>query len=93
MLARALGARALMLAARSVESSSNPFDEAFVLFLLLLVPVVLPMTKLGVVAFKKMSDMNFKNITLGVLAFSGGGLVYKSASVGLVLLTALPLLK
>jgi len=41
-------------------------------------------------AFKKMSDMNFKNITLGVLAFSGGGLIYKSSSVLLVLTTALP---
>ncbi len=82
-----------MIFLRSGDLTSNPFDEAFGLFFLLLVPVVLPMTKLGVVAFKKMSDMNFKNITLGVLAFSGGGLVYKSASVGLVLLTALPLLK
>lgn len=82
-----------MIFLRSGDLTSNPFDETFWLFFLLLVPVVLPMTKLGVVAFKKISDMNFKNITLGVLAFSGGGLVYKSASVVSVLLTAVPLFK
>lgn len=82
-----------MIFMRSGDLTSNPFDETFWLFFLLSVPVVLPMTKLGVLAFKRMSDMNFKNITLGVLAFSGGGLVYKSSSVIFVLLTALPLLK
>jgi len=79
-----------MIFLRFGDLTSNPFDETFWLFFLLLVPVVLPMTKLGVVAFKKMSDMNFKNITLGVLAFSGGGLVYKSSSVIFVLITAVP---
>jgi len=74
-----------MVYMRTGELVSTPFDETFWLFFLLLVPVVLPMTKLGVVAFKKISDVNFKNITLGVLAFSGGGLVYKSAPVFLVL--------
>jgi hypothetical protein len=74
-----------MVFMRTGDLVSNPFDGPFWLFLLLLVPVVLPMTKLGVVAFKKLSDVNFKNITLSVLAFSGGGLVYKSAPVFLVL--------
>jgi len=37
--------------------------------------------------------MNFKNITLGVLAFSGGGLIYKSSSVVLILITALPMIR
>ena len=78
---------------RSGDLTSNPFDATFWLCFLLLAPVVLPMTKLGVIAFKKMSDINFKNITLGVLAFSGGGLVYKSSSVVLVLITALPMIK
>jgi uncharacterized membrane protein YfcA len=82
-----------MIFLRSGDLTSNPFDETFLLFFLLLIPVVLPMTKLGVLAFKRMSDMNFKNITLGVLAFSGGGLVYKSSSVLLVLVTALPISK
>jgi uncharacterized membrane protein YfcA len=80
-----------MIFMRSGELTSNPFDATFWLFFLLLIPVVLPMTKLGVMAFKKMSDMNFKNITLGVLAFSGGGLIYKSSSVLLVLFAALPI--
>jgi uncharacterized membrane protein YfcA len=78
---------------RSGDLTTNPFDETFWLYFLLLIPVVLPMTKLGVLAFKKMSDMNFKSITLGVLAFSGGGLVYKSASVVLVLITAVPMIR
>ena len=82
-----------MIFLRSGDLNSNPFDETFWLFFLLLVPVVLPMTKLGVIAFKKMSDMNFKNITLGVLAFSGGGLLYKSASVFFVMTSALPVLR
>lgn len=81
----------MMIFMRSGDLTSNPFDKTFWLCFLLLIPVVLPMTKLGVMAFKKMSDMNFKNITLGVLAFSGGGLVYKSSSVLLVLTTALPM--
>ena len=80
-----------MIFMRSGDLASNPFDATFWLFFLLLIPVVLPMTKLGVMAFKKMSDMNFKNITLGVLAFSGGGLIYKSSSVLLVLFAALPI--
>lgn len=74
-----------MVFMRTGDLASSPFDEPFWLFFLLLVPVVLPMTKLGVLAFKKISDVNFKNITLGVLAFSGGGLVYKSAPLFLVL--------
>lgn len=78
---------------RSGDLTANPFDETFWLYFLLLIPVVLPMTKLGVLAFKKMSDINFKSITLGVLAFSGGGLVYKSASVALVLITAVPMIR
>lgn len=82
-----------MIFMRSGDLTTNPFDEAFWLFFFLLIPVVLPMTKLGVIAFKKMSDMNFKNITLGVLAFSGGGLIYKSSSVVLFLITALPISK
>ena len=82
-----------MIFIRSGDLTTNPFDETFWLFFFLLLPVVLPMTKLGVMAFKKMSDMNFKNITLGVLAFSGGGLIYKSSSVVLFLITALPISK
>ena len=82
-----------MIFIRSGDLTTNPFDETFWLFFFLLLPVVLPMTKLGVMAFKKMSDMNFKNITLGVLAFSGGGLVYKSSSVVLVLIAALPMIR
>jgi uncharacterized membrane protein YfcA len=82
-----------MIFMRSGDLTANPFDKTFWLFFLLLIPIVLPMTKLGVVSFKKMSDMNFKNITLGVLAFSGGGLVYKSSSVVLVLIAALPMIR
>lgn len=82
-----------MIFLRSGDLTSNPFDATFWLFFFLLVPVVLPMTRLGVVAFKTMSDMNFKHITLGVLAFSGGGLVYKSSSTALMFITALPLLR
>ena len=82
-----------MIFMRSGDLTTNPFDTTFWLFFLLLIPIVLPMTKLGVMSFKKMSDMNFKNITLGVLAFSGGGLVYKSSSVVLVLMTALPMIR
>jgi len=74
-----------MVFMRTGDLVSNPFDVTFWLFFLVLLPVVLPMTKLGVLAFKKLTDVNFKNITLGVLAFSGGGLVYKSAPVLLVL--------
>jgi len=82
-----------MIFMRSGDLTTNPFDETFWLLFFLLIPVVLPMTKLGVMAFRKMSDMNFKNITLGVLAFSGGGLIYKSSSVVLFLITALPISK
>ena len=74
-----------MVFMRTGDLVSNSFDVTFWLFFLVLLPVVLPMTKLGVLAFKKLTDVNFKNITLGVLAFSGGGLVYKSAPVLLVL--------
>lgn len=82
-----------MVFMRSGDLTANPFDKTFWLIFLVLIPVVLPMTKLGVMAFKKMSDMNFKNITLGVLAFSGGGLIYKSSSVVLILITALPMIR
>jgi hypothetical protein len=39
-------------------------------------------------AFKKLSDVNFKNITIGVLAFSGAGLVYKSFATVVLVITA-----
>ena len=82
-----------MIFMRSGDLTSNPFDMTFWMCFALLVPIVLPMTKLGVIAFKKLSDMNFKNITLGLLAFSGGGLVYKSSSVVLLLISALPMIR
>ncbi len=78
---------------RSGDLTSNPFDESFWIKFLLLLPIVLPMTNLGVKAFKRLSDVNFKNITLGVLAFSGTGLVYKSSAAVLLFFTASALVK
>lgn len=66
-----------MLFLRSGELNSNPYDSTFWMLFILLTPIVLPMTKFGVVAFKKLSDVNFKNVTLAVLALSGSGLAYK----------------
>jgi hypothetical protein len=71
----------------------NKFDESFWVLFFLLLPVVLPMTNLGVFAFKKLSDVNFKSITLGVLAFSGTGLIYKSSATVFLLFTASSLVK
>ncbi len=71
----------------------NKFDESFWVLFFLLLPVVLPMTNLGVFAFKKLSDVNFKSITLGVLAFSGAGLIYKSSATVFLLFTACSLVK
>jgi hypothetical protein len=58
-----------------------------------LLPIVLPMTQLGVIAFKKLSDVDFKKITLGVLAFSGTGLIYKSSATVFLLFTASSMVK
>jgi hypothetical protein len=78
---------------RSGDLTSTPFDESFWVLFFLLLPVVLPMTNLGVFAFKKLSDVNFKSITLGVLAFSGTGLIYKSSATVFLLFTASSLVK
>lgn len=77
-----------MVFLRYGDLTSNPFDESFWMMFLLLLPIVLPMTNLGVKAFKRLSDVNFKKITLGVLAFSGTGLVYKSSASVLLFFTA-----
>jgi uncharacterized membrane protein YfcA len=82
-----------MIFFRSGDLTSNPFDESFWLMFAMLLPIVLPMTNLGVKAFKRLSDVNFRNITLGVLAFSGTGLVYKSFATVLLFFTASSLLK
>jgi uncharacterized protein len=68
----------------SGELRSNPYDATFWLLFVLLMSIVLPMTKLGVLTFKNISDLNFKSITIGMLALSGGGLFYK----GLMVTTA-----
>lgn len=92
ILAMQIASLASMTVLRSGELSSNPFDGAFWFLFGLLMPVVLPMTHLGVIAFRKLSDLNFKNVTMGVIALSGGGLVYKSLAtlgIGAVVLSSL----
>ena len=82
-----------MIFFRSGDLTRNPFDQTFWVLFLLLIPVVLPMTNLGVKTFKKLSDINFKSITLGVLAFSGSGLVWKSSTHLLLLVNAVSFVK
>ena len=65
---------------------SGGFDATFWTLFVLLLPVVLPMTKLGVWAFKRVSDVDFKRITLALLSLSGVGLTVKG---GATVLTAL----
>lgn len=92
ILAMQIASLVSMTVLRSGALSAHPFDAAFWLLLGLLLPVVLPMTHLGVLAFRQVSDLNFRHVTMGVIALSGGGLVYKSLvalGVGAVLLSTM----
>ena len=77
ILAMQMASLLSMIYLHSGDLNSNPYDSNFWILFAFLLPVVLPMTKLEVAAFKSLSDVNFKNITLGVLALSGSGLAFK----------------
>ncbi|MCC6196554.1 MAG: sulfite exporter TauE/SafE family protein [Burkholderiales bacterium] len=59
-------------------SRPETFDPQFLRLLALCLPVVLPCTLAGVAIYRRMSDRNFRQITLMLLAASGIGLLGRS---------------
>jgi len=70
---------AILYASKAEDTRADPFDANFCLLFLLMLPAVLPMTSVGVWAFRRVSDVDFRRVTLGLLGISGAGLTLKSS--------------
>lgn len=73
-----LGLQLLSLGMLAVQHPET-FDATYWHLLLLMLPVVLPGTLLGVTLYRSVSDINFRRITFMLLGTSGLGLLVKAA--------------
>jgi uncharacterized membrane protein YfcA len=80
-----------VVALATLALSGIGFGPHFWLLLLLTAPVTLPFTKLGVAAFRKMSDVDFKRAVLGLLSVSGATLSIKGSAAWIALAAKLKL--
>jgi uncharacterized protein len=71
----------LQLVSLGILTIQHPetFDATYWRLLVLMLPVVLPCTLLGVNLYKSLSDINFRRITFMLLGTSGLGLLAKAA--------------
>ncbi len=77
-----LGLQLLSLVMLAIERPET-FDARYWRLLLLMLPIVLPCTLLGVTLYKALSDVNFRRITFMLLGTSGLGLLAKAGAVAL----------
>jgi uncharacterized protein len=75
---------ALMLLGSAVDHDKPTLGLAFWILLASLVPLVIVFTRLGIAAFHRITDVDFRSVTIGLLGFSGAGLVAKGG-VGILL--------
>ena len=73
------GLQILSLAILTVQHPET-FSGAYWSLLALTLPVVLPCTLLGVNLYRRLSDINFRRVTLMLLGTSGCGLLIKAAA-------------
>jgi uncharacterized protein len=73
-----LGLQLLSLGMLAIEHPET-FDGAYWRLLVLMLPIVLPGTLLGVSLYRSLSDVNFRRITFMLLGTSGVGLLVKAA--------------
>ena len=73
-----LGLQLLSLGMLAIEHPKT-FDSTYWHLLVLMLPVVLPCTFLGVTLYRSLSDVNFRRITFMLLGTSGLGLLVKAA--------------
>jgi uncharacterized membrane protein YfcA len=83
-----LGLQLLSLAILAVEHRET-FNGSYWRLLLLMLPVVLPCTLLGVTLYRALSDVNFRRITFMLLGTSGLGLLAKAVGVVALLTTVI----
>ncbi len=74
-----------LLALSGSRQADDAFGAQFWALFACLVPIVLPFTKLGVIVFRKISDIDFKRVTYGLLGVSGTSLIVKGGSAILAL--------
>jgi uncharacterized protein len=70
---------ALLILTLAVDTNAKTFGAQFWPMFLSLALVVVPFTKLGVAAFRKISDIDFKRVTNALLCISGAGLAIKGS--------------
>ena len=78
-----LGLQLLSLTMLALEHPRT-FDANYWRLLLLMLPVVLPCTLLGVTLYRELSDINFRRITFMLLGTSGLGLLAKAVGVAVL---------
>lgn len=72
----------LQIASLAMLATQHPatFGTEFWKLLVLMLPVVLPFTLLGVFLYKSLSEFSFRRIAFMLLGVSGGGIFYKGVS-------------
>lgn len=79
----------ILLIASENMGSGQIFNKLFFILFLIMALMALPFTVLGVATYRKMSDVDFKKATHGLMSVSGSGLIFKGfASILSMLLKA-----